>query len=461
MNEQKKGEVVVKKNHKWIIPIVALFVILFVALIIFFYKINSNGKDNRLQEQLDLGAKYLSELDYAQAIVAYDTAIQIDPMSMDAYLGLASVYEAQGEYEKAIAILQEGYDKTSDDVFLDKIEQLKNVLKSNCEENNSDNYLAENVNEEYILIDEDGDGKHDPDVEALKSIINEQVAFGALVDTDLDSIQYSWKDGRLIGIEWVNMNLKGNISFVGLAEMQSLICATSYLDSSVGTYENWKSQNCSFLDGINISENTKLTFLDCTGNNITELDVQANQELQKIYCGYNKIEILNLNNNRKLTYLYCSQNKLMDLNVNRCVVLADLYCAFNVLTNLDISNNDNLIRLNCANNLIAELDVSNNMNLAELYCGNNILTSLDISSNRELFVLYCDNNNLSILDVTNNIELVDLGCSDNQLTGLDISNNKKLEYLSCAFNQLTSIDISNNDKLEHVTVENSVSVIMN
>ena len=368
MNEQKKDEVVVKKNHKWIIPIVALFVILFVALIIFFYKINSNGKDNRLQEQLDLGAKYLSELDYAQAIVAYDTAIQIDPMSVDAYLGLASVYEAQGEYEKAIAILQEGYDKTSDDVFLDKIEQLKNILNSISEENSSDNFLSENETEEYVLIDENGDGKHDPDVEALNSIINEQVAFGALVDENLDSEQYVWLNGRLIEIHWVDMKLSKEISFSELANLEKIECCS--LDYHNVSYQ--RESNYSYLEKIDVSNNFALKYLDCGGNSLIELDVSNNIELEYLSCYNNMLSELSINNNIKLKKIICFNNQLSNILLNNNLDLTLVSCSMNRIQTIDVTQNVNLEYLICNTNQIDEIDLSNYTNLNTLQCDSTV-----------------------------------------------------------------------------------------
>ncbi len=44
---------------------------------------------------MDLGAKYLKELDYDSAIEAYTSAIEVDPLSIDAHVGLAKAYQAK------------------------------------------------------------------------------------------------------------------------------------------------------------------------------------------------------------------------------------------------------------------------------------------------------------------------------------------------------------------------------
>lgn len=66
------------------------------------------------QEQYDLGMRYLSEGNYEEAIIAFTAAIEIDPRRPDAYLGLADVYEAQGDLESLRAILEQGFQATGD-----------------------------------------------------------------------------------------------------------------------------------------------------------------------------------------------------------------------------------------------------------------------------------------------------------------------------------------------------------
>ncbi len=53
------------------------------------------GNGNKLQKQLDLGTKYLDDMDYEQALVAFEAALDIDPMNVDAYLGIVSTYQNQ------------------------------------------------------------------------------------------------------------------------------------------------------------------------------------------------------------------------------------------------------------------------------------------------------------------------------------------------------------------------------
>ena len=113
MGNKKKGFIVA--------GIAALTVIAAVLIGIIAY---NNSTPVKLGKQLELGQKYLTEQDYEQAIVAYQAAIEINPMASDAYLGLADAYIGKGEYEKAAEVLQTGYDTTADERLEEKLEEV-------------------------------------------------------------------------------------------------------------------------------------------------------------------------------------------------------------------------------------------------------------------------------------------------------------------------------------------------
>ena len=52
-------------------------------------------------DQLELGRKYLTEMNYTEAIAAFTEAIRLNPDDIQAYLGRAQAYEALGKYEEA------------------------------------------------------------------------------------------------------------------------------------------------------------------------------------------------------------------------------------------------------------------------------------------------------------------------------------------------------------------------
>lgn len=76
------------------------------------------------QEQYDLGMKYLEDGNYQEAVTAFEAAIEIDPKQAPAYLGLAEVYIAQNDFDKAAEILQQGIDATGDESLQKRLEEI-------------------------------------------------------------------------------------------------------------------------------------------------------------------------------------------------------------------------------------------------------------------------------------------------------------------------------------------------
>lgn len=147
-----------------------------------------------------------------------------------------------------------------------------------------------------------------------------------------------------------------------------------------------------------------------------------------------------------LTYLNCSANDLTSLNVSTNTALRVLYCFFNSLTDLNVNTNTSLVELVCDNNLLTSLDVSANTSLNILRCSNNELTSLDVSGNTALTLLRCSNNQIGSLDISNNSNLFQLHCHINQLTSLNAKNgnNTSLLVFFATYNpDLTCIQVDN------------------
>lgn len=140
----------IKKKKKWVIPVViASAVILFAAIssIIVIVSVVAFPKA-RIRKQLELGEKYLTEMDYENAILAYKEAINIDPKNEEAYIGLYDAYlgladqciedgdtgGAQKNLNRVIKELEQGVTLTSSEKIADKLaemEELKKEIKSN------------------------------------------------------------------------------------------------------------------------------------------------------------------------------------------------------------------------------------------------------------------------------------------------------------------------------------------
>lgn len=222
--------------------------------------------------------------------------------------------------------------------------------------------------------------KNEQDVAALQKIIATQSGNNTTISENLDdSKQYTWKNGRLVGINWNDEDniytggrgLTGAISFAGLSALKQL---------------------------------------NCSGNSITALDVSSNPALETLECFNTGITALDLSNN---------------------ALLKDLQCGYANLKELHVENNPALENLSCEGTYIYQLDVSNNVALKTLRCNNTGLTSLDLSQNAALESLICYYTKIQSLDVSHNTALEILSCLNNSLTSLDLSNNKKMQTLRC------------------------------
>lgn len=180
-----------------------------------------------------------------------------------------------------------------------------------------------------------------------------------------------------------------------------------------------RNATVTYVLGMGIKDLTGIEFfpeledLDCSENQLTQLDVSKNPNLKRLVCYENKLTSLDVSGNTSLTELYCYTNQLTSLNLGENANLDILNCVVNRLTSLDLSGNANLTRLACSSNLLTSLDVSNNPTLILLDCERNLLTSLNVSKNTELDTLDCSGNKRSL-------ELSDSGRFDlSTLPGFD------------------------------------------
>ena len=185
-----------------------------------------------------------------------------------------------------------------------------------------------------------------------------------------------------------------------------------------------------------------VTFLQCSNNQLTSLDVSKATALEFLDCFLNQLTSLNVSGCTALRVLTCYDNQLTSLNVSKNTALEFLYCFRNQLTNLNVSGCTALRKLTCYDNQLTSLNVSGCTALGWLLCSDNQLTSLDLSQNAALEELYCGNNQLTSLDVSQNTSLRQLYCYDNQLTSLDLSHNRKLRELSCCYNQIKGAEMT-------------------
>ncbi|MBR3555044.1 MAG: leucine-rich repeat domain-containing protein [Oscillospiraceae bacterium] len=221
-----------------------------------------------------------------------------------------------------------------------------------------------------------------------------------------------------------------------------------------------------------------LTYLDCSGNALTELDLRGNPKLKTLFCENNGLTALDLRSCHVLEKLFCYNDDLSALDLTRSprlldavldgyylehstggdqyaldgnILLADETTAL-LLGNdgLPISHryfpDDNfrawlrerhdsdgdrffsdderafVTSISCQNMDIAGLSgLEHFPELLELECSGNAITELDLRGNPKLGVLFCENNEIAELQLGSKPDLGMLWCYNNALSALDLS----------------------------------------
>lgn len=155
------------------------------------------------------------------------------------------------------------------------------------------------------------------------------LAIHAELNSDVTAIN------SLVGLEY----------FTAIASLLIDQCSITTLDLSAQTA----------LKRLNIEDIPSLT-------QISGLDAMPN--LCTIVVENTSITVLDITANTKLKWLNCSGNQISRLDVGNCPDLVTLNCGDNRITTLDVSNNLKLKALLCQNNCLTELDLSNNTALS-------------------------------------------------------------------------------------------------
>lgn len=257
-------------------------------------------------------------------------------------------------------------------------------------------------------------------------------------------------------------SLEGLDCFVNLT---SLNCSQNQLtEIDCSKFSKLTDFNCSnnSLTALDVTNLTELEFLYCSNNNLNNLDVSNNSKLKSLDCSGNSLPTLDISTLTELTYLDCSgcfntQSRSFftngTINLSNHPNLEYLYCDNNDLQTLDVSLTPKLKILSCSDNHLQKLDVSTNTGLYTLCCNINNLTELDLSQNKNLKELIANHNNINKLTLPFNSSLTGITIYNNQISDIDLSNCPLLDYLYCYENKLTSLDITKNTLLTFINCQ--------
>lgn len=207
MNEKKKRYVIAAATVVILVTIIALL-------------LGRGSFTGKITELLDLGNKYLMEQDYEQAVVAFTKAIEIDPMSVEAHIGLVEAYIRNGEFEMALEAAKKGYELTGDERLKEKIDMIESgnifdclgriMKRTGYDENGAVSWRHEFTynlkGQEASIIVYDRTGKETDRLERAYDEDGRMLNSYGLSDEDgrINLIKYYYQDGFKIKDEYYN-----------------------------------------------------------------------------------------------------------------------------------------------------------------------------------------------------------------------------------------------------------------
>ena len=257
----------------------------------------------------------------------------------------------------------------------------------------------------------------------------------------------------------------------------------------INTLTSLDVSNSAIADLSGIQAFVGLNTLNCSGNQLTVLNVSKNIVLNSLNCSSNQLTSLNVkngNNSYLITKNFTNNPDLSCIQVDNAAYsdanwgaakdatasYSESCASFTYTLIPDVNFEKKLISrgidsgtpdgkvLTSNVSSVGYLDVSDSsiedltgiqdfMSLSTLFCDSNQLTTLDVSRNTALNYLSCLGNQLTTLNVKY-APLTTLECFSNQLTTLDVSTNTALQSLSCYLNTLTALDVSRNTALKEL-----------
>lgn len=132
----------------------------------------------------------------------------------------------------------------------------------------------------------------------------------------------------------VNLNINSPLDNDLLPNVNSKIKDLTGLEH----FPNLTRLDCSGneISKINLTKNSKLSFLNCRDNKITSLDLSNNPELFSVSCDYNKISTLVLGEKPLLRDLFCNNNRLTTADISQCPILENLDISLNKISKIFI-----------------------------------------------------------------------------------------------------------------------------
>ena len=194
---------------------------------------------------------------------------------------------------------------------------------------------------------------------------------------------------------------------------------------------------CSDIDGLDVSANLKLEYLDCWNVSCERLDLSRHEALYRLLLRESRISDIDFGGTSALDYFSLVQADCTRLDLSGCSKLDYVTIADVPLTKLDLPASVGSVTLNRAD--LERLEVKGRT----IRCKNcPALTEMNLGDCRGLSSFTCTGTALSSLDLSQrgDFRFGTVDCSDNRLTTLILP--PEVYTLSCQGNLLEELDIS-------------------
>jgi len=167
------------KNKKNIILAIPIFI--FLAIIVAIIVHSKNSSHTSVGDQLELGRRYLNELNYEQAIASFNSVIEIDPQNADAYLGLSDAYAGLEDPDGLVGVYNRALDNLSEEdlgILASSISaKLSTIIDDALANKQYDR--AESIIEQLKVVDSDKANEYK---DILDNLINPAITSDTFVD---------------------------------------------------------------------------------------------------------------------------------------------------------------------------------------------------------------------------------------------------------------------------------------
>ena len=225
--------------------LVGIMVLLLVALAaVGVLLVGKHRKSSGYEEQLALGNKYLEELDYENAQLCFEKAIEIDEKRSAAYVSLSVVYVRQNRYEEAMQLLDKAQEAVGS-------QEARNKLQSQREQVQQEeaDYLEQQRREQEAQVSQEQQSPEERMYEYAEGELLSQFS----IDTDNQAYLGFWHNygdfpsEEDFSFTWVEG--KWEYQEVGMRSRKNFILRFTPTDTGMtiqvtcadGNYFDWKS----------------------------------------------------------------------------------------------------------------------------------------------------------------------------------------------------------------------------